>query len=444
MNRKVVIAIALVCLIGISTLLFSAHTIGVTLEPSKPTPTPPAPTIAPTSTPTPTPTPTPNPTPTATPELTPTPTPTQTPTPTPTSTPTPTPSPTLTPTTPPTPSALTEYSENPVFTSSSSGWDSYAVYDPSVVYVSSSYLAEQLPGGANSAYFMAYAGQSTSSGESSIGLAYSFNLTSWTRIGQIITQTQSWEANNGYGEADPNLFWDSSNNQLYCFYSAGSPLQIGDASVNIDNVMNASAWVKDGNNPVLTASQNWEFGNLCYPDLIQSGSTVYCYFINGGTPKDELGFATTTISNFPYNWTQYSNNPVLSYSFSNVPVISYSSDFLDGESIFTISSEPNYWFMAIGVNTGSETQIYWYYGNVGGTNWIKCSSEPYIGNSESYDSGGAFYPSVIISANNANEVNLFYSGASSSDTWSIGYAYDNITDWTSQLSPTSSPTPSTT
>ena len=328
--------------------------------------------------------------------------------------------------------ALSIYSGNPVFSPSSSGWDSYAVADPSVINITNSALQSQF--GSSTVYFMAYCGKSSSSGSWNIGLAYSTtNLQTWTRIGEVITGSASWESNS-YGVTAPCLFWVSSTNTLYCFYGGANSaglMSIGDAYINVQNIENSNAWVQDANNPVLTSSVS-----INYASLIQAGSTVYMYYVSGtpgGDGKNTLCLAATPITNFPYGWTPYSGNPLIT--------LTPNSYFFDDEAIFTSPNSP-YFFMAAAENLGSYTKIYRYW-STDGMNWnLYSTEEPYIGNTQRFDAVGTNGASVIIT--DSEDFTIMFWGASASDVWTIGEATDNIANWTPPSQPTPTPTPTTT
>ncbi|MGA2680194.1 MAG: DUF2341 domain-containing protein [Candidatus Bathyarchaeia archaeon] len=262
------------------------------------------------------------------------------------------------------------YADNPVMTPGS-GFDSVAVKDSSVIDV-------------DGTYYMAF---SAFNGVWTIALANSSNLESWTTIGVILSETEAWESPNGVSA--PCLVQDGST--VYMFYGSeigGHNSSIGVASCPVDALTDPFAWVKMADNPVLIPSQSWEGTCVYDPTVILVGDTYYMYF----SAQTGIGLATTSASNFPYDWTQYNGNPVL----TNVAG-------LESPAVFTLPTIPGYYFMVC--THWPRPTIYSYWSN-NLISWNMYPHEPYLtyAGGSTWDSEGVGSPSIILAGNNVDMI----------------------------------------
>ncbi len=322
----------------------------------------------------------------------------------------PSPTPTPSPVTPTPPSSLTFVSTSPVFTGTDS-FDLSGVKDPSVIY-------------ANGSYYMSFSATPTgeeSSGNWTIGLAQSTNLQTWTVIGQVLTQTQSWENPNGVSA--PCLIVNGST--VYMFYGSevgGGYSSIGLATCPVSSLNSTSAWTKYSENPILSPP-NWAGSSSIFnPSVILVGSTYYMYFVDG---NGQVLLATTSASSFPYGWTIYGSAPILTASYS-----------IETSDVFTVPTS-NLYFMQATLFAGPLPVIYWYYSS-DLIHWDAYPSEPYLsGGQYIWDTNGVGSPGIIVVGDNV--YTLF--DAASSNPGCIGLVDVSDTYWANNVpSPTPTPT----
>jgi hypothetical protein len=126
-----------------------------------------------------------------------------------------------------------------------------------------------------------------------------------------------------------------------------------------------------------------------------------------------IGFATTSASNFPYNWTQYNCNPVLTNAAG-----------LEAPAVFTLPTIPDYYFMVCTHWPGPNIYSYW---STDLVSWNTYPDEPYLNypGGSAWDSEGVGSPSIILVG---NTFDMIFDGASSVGG-QLGLASCNVENW---------------
>lgn len=129
-----------------------------------------------------------------------------------------------------------------------------------------------------------------------------------TRLGQII-------APGGGGWRDGAIYHPSivkRNSTWYLFFNAKT--NTGSEVIGYATSSDLNSWtVDDANSPLLSPTSGWESFVIGDPSVFQHGSYWYMayYGAQGGYTNPSDGWAYTTDGNFPLGWTRYSGNPVL-------------------------------------------------------------------------------------------------------------------------------------
>ena len=167
----------------------------------------------------------------------------------------------------------TKNAKNPVFTKNTSGFDSNAVWEASVIEVSSK-------------LYMYYT-STNSAGELNIGMATSTNGIDWTRQGQVLT-----------GAREPGVYYE--NGVFYLFYSKNS--------INLATSSDGITFAR--NEVVIDKTQHWEYHGLIEcPSVTKISGLPYKYYMTYISVADSeiprkwrIGLA---YSNDLYTWTKF-------------------------------------------------------------------------------------------------------------------------------------------
>jgi predicted GH43/DUF377 family glycosyl hydrolase len=68
--------------------------------------------------------------------------------------------------------------------------------------------------------------------------------------------------------------------------------------------------IKLSTEPVIVPTQAWESANIEDGSTLKVGAIYYHFYCAGSVPYN-LGYATSTESDFPLKWTKYENNPII-------------------------------------------------------------------------------------------------------------------------------------
>jgi hypothetical protein len=202
--------------------------------------------------------------------------------------------------------AWTKNSSNPVFTPSSSGWDSENVSGPFCWFDDST----------STVYLFYFGSDSTGyeNGTKQLGVAttsYSNFPTGWTRDASnpIISPSGSaWRAQQIWKAC---VVQRGGTYHMFVNATAADGLEkIGHATST-----NLTDWsVDDANSPVLDvgAGGSWDDEHVGNAWIVRRGNywLMYYYGFGGGT-SSRNGLAYTTDASFPYGWQRHGANPIL-------------------------------------------------------------------------------------------------------------------------------------
>ena len=172
----------------------------------------------------------------------------------------------------------------PVLSPGSSGsWDDLAVHPGAVIYE-------------DGMYYMFYSGWSDPYGRWDIGYAFSNDGINWTKYPTpVLYGTSGSEYQIG-----PSSVIKVNDTYFLYYYMRDLPYsQIGLAT-STDRIN----WQRSSNNPILSSSQSWEGNGVYYPTVVKLNGQFVMYYMNTiGT-----GFGKATSSN-GINWVKDPHNP---------------------------------------------------------------------------------------------------------------------------------------
>jgi predicted GH43/DUF377 family glycosyl hydrolase len=293
-----------------------------------------------------------------------------------------------------------------LFPGSPGEWDESHVSAPSV-------LLNQTSG----TYWMWYGGaDSTPDPMVRIGLAFSQDGISWTKYDDPSTTTAPYSESDpvlnlgtggnwdDYRVTDPHVLYDSDDGLFKMWFSGVTPWvsRLGYA-FSADGI----SWTKSPSNPIMSPAGGWESLNLGSPSVLKDGSLFRMWYMGTTGVSPEIGLAE---SNDGVSWIRYGGNPVISGSTS----------FWDKEGIIGVFvmedvGRLRMWYGGGGegdpVKIGHAT-------SQDGIDWTKRGANPALegGPSGSWDENRAWDPFVL---ENLGEYMMWYSSETSN---SIGYA----------------------
>jgi predicted GH43/DUF377 family glycosyl hydrolase len=182
----------------------------------------------------------------------------------------------------------TKHPDNPVLQPGPLTWDDSNVFAPSVLWDGSMYK-------------MWYTGHDGSNWR--IGHATSLDGLNWTKNANnpvLVASASGWDDFNVH-EA-----WVIQHEGIYKMWYSGTDSfgeDIGYAT-SIDGV----SWIKYAGNPVFSASESWEDGQVRSPTIIVLGGEYHMIYTGNPTSGSEMGYAKSIDG---INWTKSTQNPVL-------------------------------------------------------------------------------------------------------------------------------------
>lgn len=194
---------------------------------------------------------------------------------------------------------------------STSTWDSYGVCLGAVIKE-------------NGIYKMYYSGTPTHDGPYQIGLAVSTDGINWTKNKQPVL----------YADSLREPFITASeviklNNKYYMYYSS---------SINLKKVVclafsdDGIKWLRYFNNPILTATEQWEGTGTYYPSVIKNNNQFLMVYQNYHNLKSAFGIATSADG---IVWTKDAKNPI----FTKDDTYNHWTDYLQNPSVIQVKNE---------------------------------------------------------------------------------------------------------
>lgn len=182
-------------------------------------------------------------------------------------------------------------------------------------------------------------------GESRFRIQYatSNNGLDWDRKGVAIKPELSWEAE---GVSGAMVIYSAS--QYHMWYAGRD--KFGVWRIGYATSSNGENWNKHPNNPVLEATEAWEYANSTIPTValpsVIEGNGTYTMFYSVGpqVPGYAIGYA---VSDNGITWSKPDNNPLLSRDAN-----SFDSQQIDSPHVIT-----------------KDNSLYLYYAGHNGTNW---------------------------------------------------------------------------
>ena len=182
----------------------------------------------------------------------------------------------------------TRASSTPVLTHGASGtWDSYAVGPGAVTKI-------------DGVYMMYYGG--TDGVHSQTGLATSTDGINWTkRVKPVLYASDGWDATAGAQDVIKigNTYYMYYVGKKYSTYAIG-------LATSTDGIN----WTKYSGNPILSADQPWEGSGVYVPTIIYDNNQYIMVFANVNDANTAFGIATSTDG---IHWTKDGSNPFFTY-----------------------------------------------------------------------------------------------------------------------------------
>jgi uncharacterized repeat protein (TIGR01451 family) len=288
---------------------------------------------------------------------------------------------------------LTKHPGNPVLDVGVPGsWDDTWIWSPTVILDGSSYQ-------------MWYSGED-GSGVYQIGLATSPDGITWTRSvsNPVLSPSQSWEIGR---ILNPSVILDETTYKMWYTGVDGS----GVARIGYATSSDGVVWTKHAGNPILDigVGGTWESEDISAPTVIKIGSTYHLWYTGSDGSTSRLGHATSSDGII---WVKDPANPILNvggvgdWDWLNL----YSPDVLKIGDVLRM------WY------SGETLPLAWQTGyaeSSDGSAWTRRGILIPEGPPGSFDSFSADHASVLVEA---SAYSIWYSGADSSDTYTIGRA----------------------
>ena len=147
-------------------------------------------------------------------------------------------------------------------------------------------------------YLMYYSGNSQAYSYWHIGLATSTDGINWVKHQGPVLMGDSNEQ-----QLIPNTVL-KVNNQYLMYYTFRNPNNYHFHNIGMAVSSDGINWVKNSNNPIITATQNWEGSGIYYPSVIYENNLFKMVYMN--TTANAFGIATSSDG---FNWTKNNSNP---------------------------------------------------------------------------------------------------------------------------------------
>jgi len=223
----------------------------------------------------------------------------------------------------------TRYGSNPVLDVGPSGWDSFQVNSPSVLFNGSHYC-------------MWYTGNNGNS----IGLATSSDGVSWAKysLNPVFS-----------GGRYPSVLFDGS---IYKMWYEGY-----DYTIRYATSLNGILWTDYGSNPILVhgLSGSWDGMYVASPSVIFNGSH---YIMSYSGYQDSILSRKIGIAYSPdgISWSKDGNNPIISVGSSSA----WDDTFVDHSTLLLIGSSLKMWYSGFdGTYNGTDPSHPTYYHRIG-------------------------------------------------------------------------------
>jgi len=279
--------------------------------------------------------------------------------------------------------SFTKYSGNPVMEiGSTNDWDGYYLWDLCVRDIDGEYC-------------MWYEGVDSSNNNlERFGFASSGDGITWTKyasnpLGVI-------------GEADssisgPSIIFTGSEYMLW--YSI--PDNATNNKIHYSNSSDGITWTKPQDDPVLTASQEWENSKLGYCSVVSTDNGYLMYYDGNKDEIPEIGLAS---SEDGISWTKFSGNPVLTLNEGEWPsAFMYTGDII-------IKDDVLHMFYTGGNSLTTGIAKIGHAVSLDGINWLQDPGNPILSPGQgNHDAVHLFNPTVCFEEDGT--VKMWYGGA---------------------------------
>lgn len=169
---------------------------------------------------------------------------------------------------------------------------------------------------ANGEIYLFYCGWNVGQTEAEIGLATGPNFQSLTKQGVVLAPGPAGSWDSGY-VCGPRIFHENGVYYLYFNGGQGNSYEAAPSSIGVATSTNLTTWTESTSDPILTpgASGAWDAKQLFRPFVFAWQGTDYLFYnAANASGEEQIGYATASRPTGP--WTKYASNPVFSPSGS--------------------------------------------------------------------------------------------------------------------------------
>lgn len=249
---------------------------------------------------------------------------------------------------------------------------------------------------------MVYTGYSSAS-QGSVGLAWSDDLLTWTKAGQLLAPTGVSGDPDAGGITGPYMWLEGGTYHLIYIGLTAVGYEAGTKTLCLATAASlAGPWTRHGI-IIGSAAGTWRAGPIWHSSIVKRGPIYYLFF-NASTSPEVIGYATATSAMGP--WTvDDTNSPIITVSPSG-----WDSGWVGDPSVYTVGGT---WYMAYygaGLSTAQDGVATTTEGFPLG--WVKHAGNPVLTNGAagSIDETYAHKPFIV---NHARRHHHFYTAVGS-------------------------------
>ena len=165
---------------------------------------------------------------------------------------------------------------------------------------------------ANGEIYLFYCGWNSGETQSEIGLATGPNFQSLTKQGVMLAPGAGGTWDSGY-VCGPRIFYQNGTYYLFFNGGQGTTYEAAPSSIGVATSTDLTTWTQSAANPILTpgSSGAWDAKQLFRPFVFEWQGTDYLFYnAANAAGEEQIGYATASSPAGP--WTNYASNPVFS------------------------------------------------------------------------------------------------------------------------------------
>ncbi|HVB35376.1 MAG TPA: hypothetical protein VNJ52_13530 [Patescibacteria group bacterium] len=165
---------------------------------------------------------------------------------------------------------------------------------------------------ANGQIYLFYCGWNAGETQAEIGVATGPNFQSLTKQGVVLAPGSAGAWDSGY-VCGPRIFHQNGTYYLFYFGGQGTSYEAAPSSIGVATSTDLVTWTKASVNPILTPGTTgaWDAKQLFRPFAFEWQGTDYLFYnAANAAGEEQIGYATASSPTGP--WTKYASNPVFS------------------------------------------------------------------------------------------------------------------------------------